>query len=72
MVIEILIRCDKMCCFSNRLPVTASYNTFLIDHAMLREQSGAKHIWPLQMDSQESPICNHWGDTYIIWFHVII
>lgn len=42
MVIEIMIRYDKICCFSNRLPETASYNTSLIDHAMLSEQSEAK------------------------------
>jgi len=65
MVIEIPIRC----CFFNRLPETASYNTSLIDHAMLGEQSEAK---PLQMDIQESPVCNHRGDTYIILCRVII
>lgn len=61
-----------MCCFSNILPETASYNTSLIDHATLGEQSQEKHMWPLQMDIRESPICNHMGDTCIILFHLII
>lgn len=72
MVIEIPIRCDRMCCFSNRLPGTASYNTSSIDHAILGEQSEAKYTWPLQMGIQESPICNCRRDTYIILLHVII
>lgn len=72
MVIEIPIRYDKICFFSNRLPETASYNTSLIDHTMLGEQSEAKHMWPLQMDIQESPICNCRRDTYIILLHFIV
>lgn len=39
---------------------------------MLGEQSEAKLTWPLQMDIQESPICNCRGDTHIILFCVII
>lgn len=61
-----------MCWFSNRLPETASYNTSLTDRAVLGEQSEAKCMWPLQMDIQESPICNHRGDTYIRFFCVIV
>lgn len=72
MVFEIPIRCDKICYFSNRLPETASYNTSLIDHTTSGEQSEAKHMWPLQMDIQESLICNCRRDTYIILLHFIV